>query len=58
MEKIKRPGKVTNKKDLEGIGEKRTLVNNIPRRKANWIGHKVSKLKTVKRYKYSLVLVV
>ena len=21
------------------IGEKRTLLNNIPRRKANWIGH-------------------
>ena len=24
---------------LDRIGEKRTLVNNILRRKANWIGH-------------------
>ena len=26
-------------KILGTIGEKRTLLNNIPRRKANWIGH-------------------
>ena len=38
MEKIKWPEKVTNKV-LERIGEKRTLLNNILRRKANWIGH-------------------
>ena len=37
MEKIKRPGKVTNKQDLDSIGDKRTI--NILRRKANWIGH-------------------
>ena len=24
---------------FEGIGEKRTLLNNIQRRKANWMGH-------------------
>jgi hypothetical protein len=30
--------KVTNKV-LERIGEKRTLLNNTLRRKANWIGH-------------------
>ena len=24
---------------LELVGEKRTLLNNILRRKANWIGH-------------------
>ena len=28
-----------NEEVLERIGEKRTLVNNILRRKANWIGY-------------------
>ena len=37
MEKIKCSEKVTNEQVL--IGEKRTLLNNILRRKANWIGH-------------------
>jgi hypothetical protein len=39
MEKIKWPEKVTNEQALERIGEKRTLSNNILRRKAIWIGH-------------------
>ena len=30
---------VTNEQVLERIGEKRTLLNNVLRRKANWIGH-------------------
>ena len=30
---------VTNEQVLDRIGEKRTLLNNILRRKANWIGH-------------------
>ena len=34
MEKIKWAEKVTNEE-----GEKRTLLNKILRRKANWIGH-------------------
>ena len=38
MEKIKWSAKVTNEQVLQGIGEKRTLLNNIPRRKAKWIG--------------------
>jgi hypothetical protein len=38
MEKIKWSEKVTNEKFLDRIGEKRTLLNNILRRKANWIG--------------------
>ena len=38
MEKIKWSEKVDNKV-LECKGEKRTLLNNIQRRKANWIGH-------------------
>ena len=29
----------TNEQVLDRIGEKRTLLNNIQRRKANWIGH-------------------
>ena len=36
MEKIKWPEKVTNEQVLERVGEKRTLLNNILRRKANW----------------------
>ena len=28
-----------NEKDLEHIGEKKTLLNNILRRKAYWTGH-------------------
>ena len=39
MEKKKWSEKVTNEQVLERIGEKRTLLNNILRRKANWIGH-------------------
>ena len=31
--------KVTNEQVLDRIGEKRTLLNNILRRKDNWIGH-------------------
>ena len=31
--------KVTNEEVLDLIGEKRTLLNIILRRKANWIGH-------------------
>ena len=39
MEKIKGSEKVTNEQVLDRIGEKRTLLNNILRRKVNWIGH-------------------
>ena len=39
MEKIKWPEKLTNEQVLDRIGEKRILINNILRRKANWIGH-------------------
>ena len=39
MEKIKWSEKVTNEQVLDRIGEKRTLLNNVLRRKANWIGH-------------------
>ena len=39
MEKIKWSEKVTNGEALEHIGEKRTLLNNILCRKANWISH-------------------
>ena len=38
MEKIKWSEKVTNEQVLDHIGEKRTLLNNILHRKANWIG--------------------
>ena len=39
MEKIKWPEKVMNEQFLECIREKRTLLSNILRRKANWFGH-------------------
>jgi hypothetical protein len=39
MEKIKWSEKVTNEQVLGHIGETRTLLNNILRRKANWIDH-------------------
>ena len=39
MQKIKWSEEVTNEQVLELTGEKRTLINNILRRKANWIGH-------------------
>ena len=39
MEKIKWSEKVANEEALERIEEKNTLINNILRRKANWIGH-------------------
>ena len=31
--------KLTNGEFLKSIGEKRTFLNNILRRKTNWIGH-------------------
>ena len=39
IEKIKWSEKVTNEQVLDRTGEKRTLLNNILRRKANWISH-------------------
>ena len=36
MEKIKWSEKVTNEV-IERIGEKNTLLNNIPRRNVNWL---------------------
>ena len=41
MEKIKWSDKLTNEKFLQRrpIGENRTLINNILRKKVNWIGH-------------------
>ena len=39
MEKIKWSEKVINEQVLDRTGEKRTLLNNIRFRKANWIGH-------------------
>ena len=39
MENIKWPEKVTNEEVLERLREKKTLLNNILRRKANSIGH-------------------
>ena len=39
MEKIKWSEKVTNGQVLDRIGEKKILLNNILRRKANWICH-------------------
>ena len=38
MEKIKWSEKLTNEQVLEHIGEKRTLVNNIIGKTANWTG--------------------
>jgi hypothetical protein len=38
LEKIKWANKVTNEV-LDHLEEKRALLNNIPIRKANWIGH-------------------
>ena len=38
MEKIKWPENTSNEE--KRIGEKRTLLNNILRRQANWIGHR------------------
>ena len=39
MENLKWAEKVTNEQVLDRIGEKRTLIHNILRRKVNWIGH-------------------
>jgi hypothetical protein len=39
MEKIELSDKVTNEQVLERKREKRKLLNNILRRKVNWIGH-------------------
>ena len=39
MKEIKWPEKVTIEQVLDFIGEKRILLNNILRRKSNWIGH-------------------
>ena len=36
---IKWSEEVTNRQVLKRIGEKRTILNNIHRKKANWIGH-------------------
>ena len=38
MEKIKWSEKVTNEQIPERIGENKILLNNIIRKKANWIG--------------------
>ena len=38
MGKIKWSEKVTNEQALESIGHKRTLLNNILRRKVSWFG--------------------
>ena len=38
-EEIERSGEVTNEEMLGCTGEKRTPINNILRRKANWVGH-------------------
>ena len=38
-EENKRPEKVNNEEVLESIGKKKTLLNNILRRKVNWIGN-------------------
>ena len=43
MEKIKWSEKVTNDQVLDRIVEKRTLLNNILHRKANWIGDILSR---------------
>ena len=39
MEKIKWSEKITNEEVIKIMGEKRTLLNNILHRKANWIDH-------------------
>ena len=39
VETIKWSEKVINEHILERIGENRTVLNNILRRKFNWIGH-------------------
>ena len=39
MEEIKWPDKVTNKQVFDHIGEKRTPLSKVLRRKANWISH-------------------
>ena len=39
MKKIKWPEKVTNEQVLQRIWEKMKLLNDILRRKPNWIGH-------------------
>ena len=43
LENIKCSEKVTNEQVLDHIEEKRTLINNILSRKANWIGHNLIK---------------
>ena len=39
MEYIKWSEKITNEQVTERIGQKRTLLNNVLRKKANWIRH-------------------
>ena len=39
LEKIKWPEKITNEQVLNHTGEIGTLLNNIMRRKDNWIDH-------------------
>ena len=39
IQEIKWSEKITNEGVLESIGEIRTLLNNVVRRRANWFGH-------------------
>ena len=50
--KIKWSEKVTNVQVLERIAEEKTLLNNILRRKVNWVGH----ILKIKQSPFSLCL--
>ena len=39
IEKIKWSDRVTNVEVLRKVGEKKTILSVIARRKANWVGH-------------------
>ena len=39
MERISWTKKITNEEVLRRVGEKRSMVETIVRRKKNWIGH-------------------
>ena len=39
LEKIEWSAKVSNEQVLQRLGERRTLLNNVLRIKANWTGH-------------------
>ena len=43
MEKIKFSEKITSEQVLGRIGEKKALLNNVLRRKSNWIGHIINR---------------